>query len=60
MKGTDYLVLVFKKYEMDFRDYLRSHRDPQTLPLILKQVIEGVEYSSMDWDLSTEISNLRI
>jgi serine/threonine protein kinase len=42
MKGTDYLVLVFKKYEMDFRDYLRNHRDPQMLPLILRQVIEGV------------------
>jgi hypothetical protein len=50
MKGSDYLVLVFKKYEMDFRDYLRYHRDPQilslslslSLSLIFKQVVEGV------------------
>ena len=43
MKGDDYLCLVFNKYQMDFRDYLRSHRDPLILPQILHQVIEGVK-----------------
>jgi serine/threonine protein kinase len=27
---------------MDFRDYLRDHRDPLVLPLILKQLAEGI------------------
>ena len=43
MKGQDYLALVFKKYQMDFRDYLREHRDPSVVPLILNQVIDGLE-----------------
>jgi serine/threonine protein kinase len=41
-KGDDNLCLVFKKYSMDFRDYLRNHRDPLVLPLILQQVVEGL------------------
>jgi hypothetical protein len=35
-KGEDNLCLIFKKYSMDFRDYLRHHRDPLVLPLILQ------------------------
>ena len=41
-KGDDNLCLVFKKYSMDFRDYLRLHRDPLILPLILQQIVEGL------------------
>ncbi len=41
-KGEDNLCLVFKKYSMDFRDYLRHHRDPLVLPLILQQIVEGL------------------
>jgi len=41
-KGDDNLCLIFKKYSMDFRDYLRLHRDPLILPLILQQIVEGL------------------
>ena len=27
---------------MDFRDYLRHHRDPLVIPLILQQVVQGL------------------
>ena len=37
------MALVFKKFEMDFRSYLRKHRDPIVLPKILELVIEGLE-----------------
>ena len=38
----DNLCLVFKRFSMDFRDYLRSHVDPLVLPLILQKIVEGV------------------
>lgn len=29
MRGDGYIALVFKKFQMDFRDYLRKCRDPK-------------------------------
>ena len=41
--NDDYIALVFKEFKMDLREYLREHRNPKIIQLILEQMIDGVE-----------------
>jgi hypothetical protein len=40
--GTDHVGLVYPKYRMNLREYLDDHSDPDQLPLIIDQMINGV------------------
>ena len=41
--GTTHVAFEIPNYEMDFRDYLSTHRDIKHLPRIIEQLIDGVE-----------------
>jgi hypothetical protein len=40
--GSDHVGLVYPKYTMNMKDYLKSHRDHDQLPMIIDQLITGV------------------
>ena len=41
--GTDHLALTMEKYEMTYREYLRSHKDTRWLSKILIDVAKGLK-----------------
>lgn len=43
LKGDDYLCMTMKRFPMNYRQYLDSHRDPIQIPLILAQIVQGLE-----------------
>ena len=42
-KGADHIALIFPKIQMDLRKYLTKQRDPEILPAILIQIIDGID-----------------
>ena len=38
----DYLCLIYKRYQMNLREYIRKHRNPEQLKLIMLQIIQGI------------------
>jgi serine/threonine protein kinase len=41
--GPDHVILKMEKFEMSYREYLRRHRDPRQIRLILDQVAHGLK-----------------